>query len=337
MAQDKGSGDYINVAELATNLWAARKLICGMVAATLLLTVLYLHVATYTYTIQTEVFPVQQADSAASLSKLAGLASLAGVNVGSGAGQPPNPFQLYTAEIYSRDLANALATNQSLMTIIFASDWDKEAGRWRERGGAVHFVGKIVKSILGFPLAAWHPPDGASLQDFIKDEVVIEESPTNPTVKIVFHHKDANFGVRFLTALHEAVDQKLRQRQLHQSNEYIQYLNRLLPTISVAEYRVAIASILTEQEKLRMVASSDTPYSAQTLGAAFASAKPTKPNPTLFLIGAFFVSLLFAMAYVSFTTSVPFIRRIQTGLTPDRKMRPAKQGVSAAGRVKEVS
>lgn len=337
MAQDKGSGDYINVAELATTLWAARRLICGMVAASLFFTVLYLHVATYTYTIQTEVFPVQQADSAANLSKLAGLASLAGVNVGSGSGQPPNPFQLYTAEIYSRDLANALAANQDLMTVIFAPDWDKESKRWREHGGAMHFVGKIVKSILGFPPAAWHPPDGASLQDFIKDEVVIEESPTNPTLKIVFHHKDPKFGVRFLTALHEAVDQKLRQRQLHLSNEYIQYLNRLLPSISIAEYRVAIVSILAEQQKLKMVASSDTPYSAQTLGTAFASAKPTKPNPTLFLIGAFFASLIFAVSYVSFSSSVPLIRRMQTGLTPGRRKGAPAKGAPAVERIGEIS
>lgn len=303
MASEKPAGDYINISELACNLHAGRKIIATVVGITMLLAVIYLHVASFTYTIQTEVFPVQPSDTGASMGRLSGLASLAGIGVG--AGGQPSPFQLYTEEIYSRDLADTLVKRQDLMKVIFARDWDSKTGRWREHASVLHSIAGLVKSTLGFPSSPWHAPDGAALQTYISDAITIEQSPTKPTITVVMHHKDPQFGVRFLTALHLMVDDKLRRRQLLQSTNYIRYLDQLLPTIAVAEYRTAIASILSDQEKQKMIASSDTPYSAQTLGPSFASPMPTSPNPKMILIGAFFAGLFLGIALVSLRPFFP--------------------------------
>jgi uncharacterized protein involved in exopolysaccharide biosynthesis len=79
---------------------------------------------------------------------------------------------------------------------------------------------------------------------------------------------------------------------LRRADNSIAYLSEKLKTVSVAEQRVALTATLSDQEKMRMMASSDAPYAADPIGPPTASFKPTSPLPTVVIVGSFVIGTL---------------------------------------------
>jgi uncharacterized protein involved in exopolysaccharide biosynthesis len=244
--------------------------------------IFYLQRATYSYTAQLKVTAAQ--GNTAGGSKLGGLATLASV-AGLSAPQDPGAlsFQLYTEGLKSRTVAEALARRPDIMQVIFAPEWDAAAGRFVEPTTFVGDLSRGAKRLFGLPVYAWHAPDAARLQAIIEQSVSVDQNLESPVTTISFSHPDPRFAVKFLTALHEAVDDELRRKARNRSGEYIAYLSRQLAGVSIAEHRVALAQALSDQEKTRMMASSTMSFAAEPFGPATASLRPTKPAPMLVL------------------------------------------------------
>lgn len=284
--------DEIDLVELVRTLWAGRWIIAGVTTATLLLAVLYLNIVTYTYTARLTLTPAQASGSTLT-SKLGGLgdlASLAGINMP----QDSNAlaFSLYVEGVHSRSLADALARHKDLMRVIFHRDWNAASGIWQEPKGFVRSAATTVKHMLGIPVFDWRPPDGARLQEFMDEEVGIEQDPKKPFVSITFNHEDPAFASRFVSTLNSELDNLLRQKALARANGNIEYLSTQLGKVTIAEHREALAQALSEQEKQRMAASSSAPYAADPFGTATASARPTAPRPVLVLAASLMAGLL---------------------------------------------
>jgi hypothetical protein len=284
--------DEIDLVELVRALWGGRWIIAGVTAGTVLLAILYLNVATYTYTARLTLTPAQSSGSTLS-SKLGGLgdlASLAGINMP----QDSNAlaFSLYVEGVHSRSLADAMARHNDLMRVIFHRDWNAASSTWQEPKGFVRTTATTVKHMLGIPVFDWSAPDGARLQEFMDEEVGVEQDPKKPFVTITFDHEDPAFATRFLSTLNSELDNLLRQKALARANGNIEYLSIQLGKVTIAEHREALAQALSEQEKQRMAASSSAPYAADPFGTATASARPTAPRPVLVLGAASFAGLL---------------------------------------------
>jgi len=99
--------DTIGLMDLLLLLWHSRKTILWTVLATVLVAIIYLHSATYLYTAELDVTPVQSSASnvGGKLGGLSGLASLAGVNLPQNSGEAQ--FELYVEGIQSRSVADA--------------------------------------------------------------------------------------------------------------------------------------------------------------------------------------------------------------------------------------
>lgn len=284
--------DEIDLVELIRTLWNGRWIIAGATAAMLLLAVIYLNVATYTYTARMTLTPAQASGSTLT-SKLGGLgdlASLAGINMPQDSSALA--FSLYIEGVHSRSLADALVRHQNLMQVIFHRDWNSTAGTWREPTGIVRSTATAAKRVLGVPVLDWRPPNGARLQEFMDKEVGVEQNPKKPFVTITFDHEDPDFAARFVSTLNMELDNLLRQKALARANGNIAYLSAQLGKVTIAEHREALAQTLSEQEKQRMAASSSAPYAAEPFGNATASPRPTSPRPILVLAASLMAGLL---------------------------------------------
>lgn len=290
--------DEIDLAELIGKLWEGRWLIALVTGTTLLLAVLYLHLATYRYTAQLTLTPAQNAGSqlTSRMGGLGGLASLAGVSLPQDSSAMA--FSLYVEGVHSRVLADAVANHPDLMRIVFEEEWNAVGEQWREPTGLVATTVRTAKGILGAPLADWRAPDGARLQEFTAQEVGISQDPREPFVTLTFNHKDPEFAARFLDTLHHELDNLLRQRALLRTTGNIAYLSDQLGKVTIAEHRQAIAATLSEQEKQRMSASSSAPYAADPFGPANVSRTPTSPRPVLVLIGGILLGMVAGGALV---------------------------------------
>lgn len=304
-AARSGEETDIDVLALTNVLLSRKRLIFIAGFAGLFLGALYLHFATFKYTVELDVTPAQasQDNLANSLKKMSGLASLAGVGIPSGT--EATPFDLYLAGIHSRDVARELAEKPGLLQNIFPQEWDAGTRAWKQPTGMLPALKNAVKWALGFPDRQWTPPNPARLQEYMQENVIIERSAKNPTVTVSFDHPDPEFGIGFLRDTHEVVDDYLREKALERSAGNIAYLTWKLNRVTVAEYRSALTEALSEQERTRMLASSPAAYAAEPFGNPAASRRATVPNAFFVLLACTIGGILIGVAM----SLIHYIRR----------------------------
>jgi uncharacterized protein involved in exopolysaccharide biosynthesis len=250
-----------------------------------LLAVLYLHLATYRYRADLAVAPPQTSSSGSLGSSLGGglggLAALAGVGGASNAGGLN--FQLYREGIMQRETAEALARDDWVLQSIFQSEWDAQRKVWAEPDTPVRTIRNALIGLLGVQGRGWSAPDAARLQDHIMEKVSVTTNSKSPVVMVSYTHPDPVFAARFLDRIHAVVDADLRQRLLARTGENIGYLSAKLQQVTIAEHRQALSQALSEQEKLRMTASSTVAFAAEPYGRASATRRPVSPNPVVAL------------------------------------------------------
>ena len=244
-------------------------------AAALACAFLYLHLATPRYSIALTVTPANSRMTS-QVSKLGGLASLAGIKLP--IADEEVPFELYLEGLTSRQVADLVAQDTSLMRPLFPHEWNEAQQRWTEPSRARTMLANVLRMAVGRPARPWRPPDGARLQEVLQRQLKIERKRTSPVVTISMRFADPKIGRRFLWRLHEHADEILRRRTLARTTQYIDYLREKLRSVEVAEHRQALFEILSEQERQLMIASSTLPYAAEPFEGPVASATPKEPN-----------------------------------------------------------
>jgi uncharacterized protein involved in exopolysaccharide biosynthesis len=275
-------GYDIDLVAVLRQLRARIRLIGVFVVGAIVLALIHLHLATYTYTATLMVSPVTSSnDPTSRLQGLSGLASLAGVRMGTDAGT--QSFLLYQQAIPSRDVADRLSMNPEIMHTVFRS-WDPATRQWKRPSGIASAVTGFIKAVIGIPTSEWSPPGGAELNDYIKRSVTVNKDADSPTVTITFKHRDPKFAVYMLHELDRAVDWKLRQNAIGRATEYVSYLENQLRSVTDTSIREALMATLIDQEKTKMMASATAPYAAQPFGMPSVSRRPTSPKPLLVLV-----------------------------------------------------
>jgi hypothetical protein len=272
-----GSIDFATVATLLRQQW---RLIVGCIVAALVIAAVYLNLATYRYSIEMRVAPTANgsADGVSSkLSQLGGLAAVAGVSLPDAGGA--GTFKLYVEALHSRDVAEVLARDPAILHGVFPHEWDAHTHSWRVPAGALHDLTTAVKPLLGIPALPFAPPGPARLQQWMTEQVGVDQNLKTPVVTVMLMSDNPAFAVRFLDQLNITADTLLRQRALLRTDDYIRYLSARLPTVTLAEQRVAIAQALGEQERLKMAASSTRPFAADVFEHPAASDRPVTPVP----------------------------------------------------------
>lgn len=303
--------DEINLLELVSDIWKQKWLIAVFVGLALLYGIIQLNTATYNYTAELRVTPAQPSQvNRMKASGVSGLASIAGLSIPQSTGAAS--FELYAEGLHSRNVADRLVKNTDLMKTIFSSEWNAKTNQFVEPPATVRTqIVRGLKSLLGLPVYSWEAPDAARLQDYIETQVRVSEDMESPVVTLTFEHPDPKFAVTFLTALHNELDDNLRQKALTRSNQYINYLTNQLQRVTIAEHRAAIADTLSEQEKTRMMASSSLAFAADPFGPVTTSLRPTSPNPTIVLALSIVIGAFSGILVAVLRTQVRAYRRVQ--------------------------
>jgi uncharacterized protein involved in exopolysaccharide biosynthesis len=277
--------------ELVATVRARWLLILATAVIFFVLALISLVNADYTYTAALRVSSAQTSTQRPGLGALGGLAAIAGVGGGL-SGEAATPFKLYIEGLTSREVATRLSRDPQLMHVIYAREWDGAAGKWRKPKSVLRAFKDAIFGAVGLPVYAWQPPGPAQLQDFLKSQIVIDQNVKTPLVTIGFNSTDPAFAVKFLTELHEADDNFLREQSRARTQSNIAYLTAKLDTVSLAEYRKALFDSIAEQEQQMMLVNNATPYAAEPFGPATSSLEPTKPRPITVLVGTTFAGVI---------------------------------------------
>jgi hypothetical protein len=276
----------LDIAALLSRIRRHYRVALVTTAACLVLSVIYLHLATYNYTAVLKVGPAQSLDASGSGptsggGALSGLASLAGL--GNSHGQSVAPFQVYLETIASRETGDRLARNPDLMHKMFSAEWDASTSTWRRGASVKRGILNFIRTLLGVPLDVYHPPDGARMQALVQGSIGVEQDPKKSLVTLSFSAPDPQFAVYFLGVVNKAADDYLRQKAQQHADQYINYLNDKLATVSLNDHRLVLMQVMSEQERFRMMASSNLPYAADIYDGPAASPYATSPKPAIVL------------------------------------------------------
>lgn len=272
----------ISIGELLAVLRRQRRAIWLTPAVLLVVAIVYLHLAEPRYSVTLKVTPTASASTTIPAG-LSGLADLTGLAIP--AASENFDFDLYLEGLKSRETSAAVAANAELVRRLFPEDWDAAAGDWRRPPGLLSRVADVAKAVVGITERGWRPPDAERVNEFLDEELRIVRDRSGPVVTILLEHEDPPVARDLLAFLHHSVDTALRQKELDRTGAYVAYLREQLSNVAVTEYRQALHDILAEQEKRRMVASSNLPFAAEPFGQPTVSVHPTAPRP-LFVIGS---------------------------------------------------
>lgn len=260
-----------------------------------LLTVAAFHFVQFKYEAELVIAPAQQD---AGLSKnLAGLASIAGVNLPKG--QAVSPFALYLELLRGTTVAAAVQKDEGLLIRLFPGRFDPETRTWRRAPGFVPVFARSVTSVLGLGYEWPERPSVAEVQRYLGQNLAIIENRRDSTARLGFVSTDRDLAETLLIKVHSAADDHMRLKSLQRANAYTTYLNEQIATVQIAELRRALSDTLADQEKQRMSAMSGLPFAADPVGGVSVSARPTRPSPILLLIvgaaGSLFAGALLAI------------------------------------------
>lgn len=229
-------------------------------------------------------------------SGIGGLASIAGIRVpGSDA---DSQFEMFLEGLTTRQSAERLSQKHpDLLPRMFPDEWNSASRRWEQPVGAFPNAIRAVKSLVGMD-TAYRPPDGARVEQWLKREIAIAKARDQRLTVISIESQDPQFGRSLLAALHQEGDNLLRERAVQRANDYAEYLGRKLGEVTVADYRQSLVEALAEQEKTRMMASSDLPFAADPFGPPSTPNRPSSPQPVLTLAIAIGLGLVLGVLMV---------------------------------------
>lgn len=269
------------------------RLIFGTIGGFLLLTILYLQVATPTYPVSMQVAPAVGSGSQAG-GGLGALAKLGGVNLGDASGGGLQ-FELFRKALTTRETGDKLARNQPLMRLMFPAEWSQSEGRWVEPRSLLRPLVNVVKRVLGVPVRPWAAPDGTRVAQYVSDNLEIYEDTKSPILTLTIQSDRPAVTQQFLVALTDAVDRQLRERALRRAQDYTAYLTSELQKETVTQYRQSLMDHLAEQQQTLMMASARVSFSMQVFSEPSYPQKPTAPKAPILLVSGLVFGFLFGV------------------------------------------
>jgi uncharacterized protein involved in exopolysaccharide biosynthesis len=211
------------------------------------------------------------------LGQLGGLASLAGVEIGS----KGSPTDEALAVLKSREFTERFINDRHLLPQLFASKWDAAAGTWR--GGAEH------------------QPTGGRVYNYFNERIrSVEQDKKTGLITVQIDWKGRLESARWANELVQQLNQEMRARAIAEADASLGFLEKELQTTAVVPVRDAVARLIETQVKKRMLANVTQEYVFRLVDRALPSDvdDPLRPKKLLMFAGGPLVGLLMGILTV---------------------------------------
>jgi uncharacterized protein involved in exopolysaccharide biosynthesis len=191
--------------------------------------------------------------------QLGGLASLAGVNIGSGGGERSE----LVAGLTSRSLAEQFIREQKITPYLF---WDKRTREGNWKGPA--------------------PTMGEAVDRWLEDVLLVNEDRKTGLVSISVEHVDRALAARLANAYVAIANRTTRARQIREANGTIAYLNQQLAVNRLEGVREALYRLMETNFNRIAIANvrPDYPFAFVDRAVAPEPKKKVRPKRSLMVI-----------------------------------------------------
>ena len=257
--------DEIDLRELFSIFWRAKKIIVKITAIFAVISVVYSLLVPNQYEASTVLSPAQQDTSglAGALGQLGGLASLAGVSIGEA---ESNEGQMALEIMRSRSFVEAFINNNDIEVEVFAADgWDSGSNQL-----------SIDDDLYDIDTQTWvrNPPPGKPVEptgwelyeEFLDRYKVTQDKKTG-MITVTVEYYSPFLAKEWSEKLVVAINSHMQSRKLQQVDRNIQYLEAQIEKTAIADMRGVFYTIIEEQIKSKMLAEASPEYVFETVSS----------------------------------------------------------------------
>ena len=295
--QNNIADDEIDLRELFTAIWQGKWTIIIITALFAVASVFYAINQPNIYKSEALLAPAEQ-DKAGGLGALAGqfggLASLAGVNLGSGGGV--DKTQMALEVLKSRKFTSEFIQKHNILPDLMAVE------SWNRKTNKIIYNKYVYNQAENKWLREVKAPlkPEPSMQEAYKlfSQLVSANINTeNGMITIAVEHVSPYIAQQWVNWLIEDINRTMKQRDVLEANKSTQFLMSQLEQTKIADIRAVLYKLVEEQAKTIMFANVRDEYVFKTIDPAIVPEQKFKPKRALIcvfgvLLGGFFSTLL---------------------------------------------
>ncbi|WP_417762074.1 Wzz/FepE/Etk N-terminal domain-containing protein [Shewanella sp.] len=280
----QSADDEIDLRELASVLWAGKKLIiaitfvfaCASVAIALLMPNIYKSEA-----LLAPAEEQQNGGLAGLAGQFGGLASMAGINLGSSAGTDKTALAIEVMK--SRKFTSAFIQKHHILPDLMAVD------KWSLSDNKISYDSEVYDSNSEQWLRDVTPPKQPkpSMQEAYKEFSKIfsvSSDKESGLVTVAIEHKSPYVAKQWVDWLVADINDVMRQRDVKEAKRSAEYLEKQIEQTNVADIRTVLYKLVEEQAKTIMFAEVRDEYVFKTVDPAVAAEQKFKPKRALICV-----------------------------------------------------
>ena len=275
--------DEIDLRELFSVLWAGKILIVAITAVFALVSVGYALSLANQYKASAVVSPAETGGSSlgAMAGQLGGLASLAGINIGSG---ESNETQEAMEIMQSWGFMEAFIQTHDLQVPIYAAiGWDKGSNSLKLNSDLYDATSErwlIEDDESGENRA----PSSWELYEKFRERVAVSQDKKSGLINISVEYYSPQIAKQWVDLFIITINDYMRARKLEQVNRNIEYLTAQIDKTAIADMREVFYQLVEEQTKSKMLAEASPEYAFVTVSRAMVPEQKSQPKRALVCI-----------------------------------------------------
>ena len=275
--------DEIDLRELFSVVWAGKILIVAITAVFALVSVGYALSLANQYKASAVVSPAQSGGSSlgAMAGQLGGLASLAGINIGSG---ESNETQEAMEIMQSWGFMEEFIQTHDLQVPIYAAiGWDKGSNSLKLNSDLYDATSErwlIEDNESGENRA----PSSWELYEEFRERVAVSQDKKSGLINISVEYYSPQIAKQWVDLFIITINDYMRARKLEQVNRNIEYLTAQIDKTAIADMREVFYQLVEEQTKSKMLAEASPEYAFVTVSRAMVPEQKSQPKRALVCI-----------------------------------------------------
>lgn len=288
MTRDVPNSDELSLRELVLVLWGKKLFILGSVILSAIVAVVYVKSLPNIYRSDALLSPVVAKSGLNVSGQLGGLAALAGVDIGKGAGS--SNVDLALQIIKSRAFVKKFIEQHSLSVPLMASvDWDKNSNELIIDNEIYHEINKEWSE---------KPPTEQEMYKAFVSLLLIKTDKVDGVITISFDHYSPGFAQQVVSSLIKDINDEMRNRDINDAQLSVSFLNDKLNETTVSDLRTMLFSLIQEQTKTIMLASVKKEYTLSVIDPAVVPELKVAPKRAIIVLAIILLVFMISCFYV---------------------------------------
>jgi uncharacterized protein involved in exopolysaccharide biosynthesis len=273
--------DEIDLGELISVIWAGKWLIISLTLIFSVAAIVYAINLPNVYKSEVLVAPVEQEQSLGGLQgQLGGLASLAGINLGSGSnGKSQLAIEILKSRYFT---ANFISKHNILLDLMASESWAFDSNKIIYDSDIYDVINNTWVRDVSLPLKP--KPSMQEAYEVFSEIMHISSDQDTGMVRVSVEHVSPFIAQQWATWLVEDINITMKIRDVKEAQESTEFLTSELEKIQISDIREVLFSLIEEQTKTIMFANVRDEYVFKTIDPALVLEKKSGPNRAIICI-----------------------------------------------------